>query len=110
MHVGDLEGLAVNVGHGNWQARVTITVHNSTHGPVSNATVTGSWGGNFTGMSSCVTNIAGQCTVSTGDIRNRNRTVTFTVNTVTHGSLTYNSKANHDPDGDSNGTAITVTR
>jgi hypothetical protein len=110
MHIGDLDGLGVNVGHGSWQARVTITVHSSTHGPVSSATITGSWGGSFTGTSSCVTNIAGQCTVSTGDIRNRNRSVTFTVNGVTHSSLTYNPKANHDPDGDSNGTVITVTR
>jgi hypothetical protein len=34
--------------------------------------------------------------------------VTFTVSNITLGSNTYNAGANHDPDGDSNGTAITV--
>ena len=30
----------------------------------------------------------------------------FTVNSVPRGSSTYDSNANHDPDGDSNGTTI----
>jgi len=36
--------------------------------------------------------------------------VTFTVGNVTHATLTYNSAQNHDPDGDSNGTLITLSR
>jgi hypothetical protein len=36
--------------------------------------------------------------------------VTFTVNAVTHATLTYSSSSNHDLDGDSNGSAITVSR
>jgi hypothetical protein len=34
--------------------------------------------------------------------------VTFTVSNVTLAGNTYNASANHDPDGDSNGTSITV--
>jgi hypothetical protein len=36
--------------------------------------------------------------------------VTFTVVTLTHATLTYASADNHDPDGDSNGSSITVKR
>jgi hypothetical protein len=36
--------------------------------------------------------------------------VTFAVVNVTHATLTYASAANHDPEGDSNGTSITVSR
>ena len=36
--------------------------------------------------------------------------MTFTVVNVTHATFTYKSADNHDPDGDSNGTAITLSR
>jgi hypothetical protein len=36
--------------------------------------------------------------------------VNFTVNNVTHATLTYNAADNHDPDGDSNGTVIVVNK
>lgn len=36
--------------------------------------------------------------------------VTFTVTTVTHAILPYDSTANHDPDGDSNGTSLVISR
>jgi hypothetical protein len=40
----------------------------------------------------------------------RNRTsVTFTVTNITS-SLTYAATSNHDPDGSSNGTSITVIK
>jgi hypothetical protein len=50
------------------------------------------------------------CTVSKNNIRNNFTSVTFTVNSVTHSTLIYNSPDNHDPDGDSNGTAIVVNK
>lgn len=43
-------------------------------------------------------------------IRKRNGSVTFTVNDVTHATLTYESAGNHDPDSDSDGTSITVSK
>jgi hypothetical protein len=36
--------------------------------------------------------------------------VTFTVSNVTKSGSTYNGGANHDPDADSNGTAIVVAK
>jgi len=63
--------------------------------------------GNF-GASSCTTNASGQCTVRRSWLTNSS--ATYTVSNVTHGSLAYEAGGNHDPDGDSDGTQITVAR
>jgi hypothetical protein len=108
-HVGDLDGSATNTKN-TWQATVTITVHNFTHTVVSGATVSGTWTGGYSGSASCTTNTAGQCSLTTGSMSRNRSSVTFTVGNVTHGTLTYTAASNHDPDGDSNGTSITVLK
>lgn len=110
LHVGDLDGSASNVSLRFWRASITITVHNATHAPAANAKVTGSWSGGPTGSSSCTTNSSGQCTVSKNLSRSNYASATFSVTNVTLSGYTYDSSANHDPDGDSNGTSITVYR
>ena len=79
---------------------------------MSSAKVTGSWSGNgVSGTSSCTTNSSGQCSVQKGSLSTANTpNVTFTVTNVTKSGWTYQSGSNHDPDGDSNGTAITITK
>lgn len=109
VHVGDLDGSSSSFKN-SWQATVTITVHNSSHAPVSGAVVAGSWSGGFSGSASCTTNGSGQCSLATGNIAKRNGSVTFTVTGVSHPTLGYRFGDNHDPDGDSNGTAITVLK
>jgi hypothetical protein len=108
VHVGDLDGVATNQTGGRWTATVTITVHNTGESPVSGATVSGSWSNGTSGSAACVTNASGQCTVTKMNLRSNISSVTFTVNNVTSSGNTYNAGANHDPDGSSNGTAITV--
>ena len=113
IHAGDLDGASTNIPGNRWRATVTVTVHDALHGAVSGATVTGSWSaGDTNGRTlSCVTGAAGTCTVTSGRLsRSTNADVTFTVTSVTKASFTYQSSANHDPDGDSNGTSITVNR
>lgn len=109
MHVGDLDGASVNNGS-TWTANVTITVHDEGHGGLSSATVSGTWSNGTTGNASCVTSGSGTCTVSKTGIPKRTGSVQFTVGNVTHATLTYASGANHDPDGSSNGTAVTVSK
>jgi hypothetical protein len=109
MHVGDLDGSATSVKN-NWTATVTLTVHDAGHNPVSGATVSVSWSGGFSGSASCVTNGSGSCQVTTGNIAKKKSNVTLTVTNVSHASLPYQPADNHDPDGDSNGTAITVSK
>jgi subtilisin family serine protease len=106
MHVADLDGAAVSAAK-SWKATVTITVVNAGGDPVSGATVTGGW--SVRGTSSCTTGAAGTCSVSKS-LKNTVTAVTFTVTGVTHATLTYLSSANSDPEPDSDGTAITVSR
>jgi hypothetical protein len=90
---------------------VTVYVHDNNENPVANATVSGGWTNGATGTVSCTTNSNGACQVSkTGLNTKTTSSVTFTVTSVTHSTLTYKSSANHDPDGDSNGTSIVISK
>lgn len=108
MHVGDLDGS--KSGTRRWSATVTITVHDANHNPLSGVTVTGSWSAGASGTSSCTTNSSGQCSVSKTNIANTVSSVTFSVTNLSKSGYTYASSSNHDPDGDSNGTSITITK
>ena len=109
IHVGDLDGSSFPAGRGKkWSATVTITVHDSAEGLAANATVNGSWSNGANGSGSCVTNASGQCSITRNNIKGNSGSVTFTVTTVSASGVAYDAGANHDPDGDSNGTVITV--
>jgi hypothetical protein len=107
MHVGDLDGVSTDSGN-RWRATVTITVHDAGHGVLSNATVSGRWSRGNINSGSCVTNASGQCSVTSGLIPDARSSVNFSVTSVTRSGTVYQSSGNHDPDGDSNGTIITV--
>jgi len=110
MHVGDLNGTNVNNGK-YWQAKVTITVHDANHQAVPDATVNGTWSGDWSGSSSCSTSTGGTCTVTSGNmLKKGNSSAIFTVSSVSHGNLTYSAADNHDPEGNSSGTAIRVNK
>jgi len=108
IHVGDLDGATTTV-RKNWNASVTITVHNASHNPVANITVTGDWSGGTTGTSSCITNASGQCSVTSSNMNSKKTSVTFSATGLAGSGYTYNG-ANHDPDGDSDGTSITIAK
>jgi hypothetical protein len=109
VHVGDLDGLAESTGI-NWQVTVVIMVHDQNHQPVANASVTGNWSQGYVGSGSCVTAASGSCTIRSGKAAHDSTAITFTVSNILHASLPYLPASNHDPDGDSNGTAISIQR
>jgi hypothetical protein len=109
VHIGDLDGSATRQGS-TWTASVWVTAHDEAHRVLGGASVSGNWTGGATGTGSCTTDVTGKCNVTKGAIRNKFGKETFTISNVTQGTLTYASGFNHDPDGDSNGTAITVAR
>jgi hypothetical protein len=108
IHVGDLDG--TSSGNNNWSATVTITVHDAGHAPVAGATVSGTWSAGSPSSASCTTNSSGVCNVSVSGIPRRTSSVRWTVTNVTATGRTYQSSANHDPDGSSNGTFINVPK
>lgn len=109
-HVSDLDGSSFWVNSRRWKATVTITVLDDLGNPVANATVDGNWSGGTSGSSSCSTDGSGVCSVTSGKIRKNKSSATFTVGDISHGTLSYDAAANGDPDGDSNGTAISVSK
>ncbi len=105
MHVGDLDGARATF-RNRWTATVTVTAHDGSHAPLVGVTIAGTWGGR-NGSASCVTSAAGTCSV-TRTLPNRQASATFSVTALSLSGFTYAAGSNHDPDGDSNGTAITV--
>jgi hypothetical protein len=108
-HVDDLEGDSINNGK-YWTAVVVITLADANGTPVQGATVTGLWSDGVSGSASCTTDGAGQCSVSIGAILKKQGSVRFTVSDASHGSLVYDGSVNRDADGDSDGTAIIVSK
>ena len=108
MHIGDLDGVGASLGALRWRLDVTITAHDANHAPLAGAQVNGSWSSG--GSATCTTGASGTCVVTVNNLgKNRNPSVTFTVNTMTKAGYTYQASANHDPESDSNGTSITIT-
>jgi hypothetical protein len=110
-HVGDLDGRRVLREKGKtWDACVTVAVHDAGHKPVPGAVVTGVWSGGALGSVSAITNADGICMVAKRSLARASTSVTFTVTGVVRSNYPYTSPADHDPDGGSDGTTITVRR
>jgi hypothetical protein len=107
LHVGDLDGSKTQ-GSRNWTATVTIDVHDGAHNPISGVKVSGKWAGATTTVS-CTTDSAGRCSLNRS-VPNRTTSISFQVTALSKTGFTYVSSANHDPDGDSNGTSITINK
>lgn len=107
IHVGDLDDVSINPG-GGWTATARIAVHDAAEAPIVGATVYATFSRGASGSGSCVTDSAGQCTVSLPGLSLNVLRTRFTVDAVTLAGGVYNPAANHDPDGDSNGAVITL--
>jgi hypothetical protein len=110
LHCGDLDRSAANSGKNNWKATVVITMHDGNHAPAQGATVSIQWSGGASSSSSAVTDANGRCTFISGNISKQSPNATLTITSASHATLTYFVAANHDPDGDSTGTSITVNK
>jgi hypothetical protein len=109
LHIGDLDGFS-NPNSNRWDAHVQITAHTVDEIPIDNATITGTWSGGVSGNGTCITDSLGKCSVSMISIRGNLNSVTFTVTSADHSTLLYDPALNHDPDGDSSGTTITIAK
>jgi hypothetical protein len=87
---------------------VTVLIHNDAHDAVSGATVTGTWSTGGTG--SCVTASNGRCAITSTPMKKSVASARFMVTGIAGTNMSYPGGANHDPDGDSDGTAITINR
>jgi serine protease AprX len=108
MHVGDLDRSSISLSATRWRARATIRVHDGDHAVLPGVVVRGRFGPNGAALT-CTTGTGGGCTL-TRDLKKTKASIVFTVLGLSKASYTYIATNNHDPDGDSNGTKITVTR
>jgi hypothetical protein len=68
------------------------------------------WTGGWNGTLACTTDATGTCSVSTGLIASSGTSETMAVKNLTLANATYLPAQNHDPEGDSTGTQITLSR
>ena len=109
-HVGDLDNATTaSSSRWNWQPKVTATVLDSSGSSVAGASVSGTFT-NHKGTLTCTTTVAGTCTLGNFSLSRSTTKTVFKVTNVVKASATYAPSANSDPDGDSNGTTITVKR
>ena len=106
MHVGDIDAATVTQ-QNTWSATVTIAMHDEGHRPLAGAVVSASWNGGP--AVSCTTGAAGSCVLIRSKIP-RKASVDFTVLGALHSTSFYAPAGNHDPDGGSNGTMISISR
>ena len=109
IHSGDLDGFSTSLGS-TWTATVTLSVHDENHTPIANALVEGDWIVGFIGTFSCVTDINGECSVTSGEIVKKVGSATLSVTSINFPTLAYYPSANHDPDGGSDGTTINILK
>jgi PKD repeat protein len=107
LHVGDLDS-AISTQNNAWTVTITIAVHDGAEAGIANATVTGRW--NDGSSSTCTTNATGRCAVSKPGIAKKTRSVAWSVTSVVRTPYVYASGSNHDPDGDSDGSGMTVLK
>jgi serine protease AprX len=110
IHVGDLDASTTwNARRTRWTATVTVSVHSAApgHSPVNGVKVSFSLSDGT--KRSCTTGSTGACVVSKANPANI-PDLTFTVTNLTLTGQAYVPGSNHDPEIDSNGTAITVNK
>lgn len=109
MHVGDLFPYVSSEGR-TWSGYVIVRIHDENHDPIEGATVYGTWTGGGLAVDECVTDYAGECLMLSTLNGKKTKSLTFTVTDVVFGTATFSPADNHDADGDSDGTSITMNR
>jgi hypothetical protein len=110
IHVGDLDSESIKLKKGNWKALVTITVHDANHNPLSGVIVSGTFTQNGLSIEKGCTTDTGLCTVDSDSFPSKSGKATFMVDSLAYPDLNYEPVNNHDPDGDSDGTTIPLSK
>jgi hypothetical protein len=108
-HVGDLDNAMTATSSTKWQPKVTAMVLDANGVAVAGAIVSGTFS-HQSGTQTCTTAANGTCTLGNFSLSRRTSSTVFTVTNVVKGSSSYTASANSDPDGDSNGTTMTLKR
>ncbi|MCA1619986.1 MAG: RICIN domain-containing protein [Acidobacteria bacterium] len=94
MYVAEVVTGTENAGGGKKRGTATVTIKDNLGNPVGGATVTGTFSGSFSETKSGTTGSDGKAVLKTTATKSGTVTLTFCVDSVTHGSLTYDSSKN----------------
>jgi hypothetical protein len=112
VHVGDIDVVDLTNNGSSWNVTVEVAIHDATHALVDSATIVGEWDpfGLFATDTCTTGDLGGDGTCIFVSLYNLPDVLseTFTVTSVTLAGQPYQPGDNHDPDGDSDGTTITV--
>jgi uncharacterized protein YkwD len=107
VHVGDIDAITMTVSGEQWRLWMRVYVHDVNHQPVAGATVHAGFTNG--GLGTCVTASNGACNIMS-PVYSGPGTRWGWVRNITRAGVTYYNVANHDPDGTSTGTSISMTR
>jgi hypothetical protein len=112
LHVSDLDATPLSASKGAWGSIVEVLVVDSSGNPVAGANVWGTFSQRDwqSGLKSCTTGSDGKCSFTQVAFPSKAGSAEFVVHAVVDATLSYDSAANSDPDGDSNGTLITLSK
>ncbi|MEZ4457136.1 MAG: hypothetical protein R2882_11395 [Gemmatimonadales bacterium] len=112
MHIADLDDEMGGSGGGvKIQGKVGIWVHDSAHRPAANVIVRASWSGAVIGTTRCTTDEQGYCQMLSREFTNEQGiTLSMSVRGYDNPEYDFDKKANHENDGDSDGTTIRIQR
>jgi hypothetical protein len=108
IHIGDIEASNYYSEKKKWKTIMNLIAHDSNENVVPNAEISGNWSSVTTTNGACIIDISDSCQITTPPIWNTDVMVTFTVDNVSHANMYYDPSVNHDLDGDSDGSSITV--
>jgi serine protease AprX len=107
IHVGDIDDTSAPYNSKQWTARARFEVHDGAEAVVAGVRVNVAWQNGKT--ANCTTNTNGRCSVSRR-VTVKKATFSVSVTGLVLSGYNYVSSDNHDPDGDSDGTSITLHR
>ena len=111
VHIADLDDEMPMGGGRRIQAQVGIWVHDAEHRPAYNIIVRATWSGAVTGTTRCTTDQQGYCQMASRQLDNEQGImITMMVKGFDNPGLELDTKLNHEPDGDSDGTKIRIQR
>jgi hypothetical protein len=110
LHVADLDGASAAQNKNKWEASVSIVVVDGEQVPLADAVVSATWSQGQLGPATCTSDANGVCSLSSGHVDSEVGSVALTVDAVDHDTHSYDAGANGDPDGDSDGTQITINQ
>ena len=109
VHVGDLDDASLKLAKGRWRGIVVVRIEDAAHGPLVGLVVHGTFRQNGqSATASCPTGTDGSCSLS-WEMPAKGGNGSFTVDAVS-GPGTYAPAANHDVEGDSDGTTIALSK